>query len=178
MNKKTLAIFFLVLITFQVAAVIAAPLTPLFGGEGILGQITKFVFGYEGTDIKQGIVVMAVWMIIFVALSDLVAVFTAFSTFVSWIIGFGLAVIAANTGVISGMALWAFGFVAVAAAWATVLIILSALIAAVVVHTGFNKFKTWIENRNTLMKSSIAAARVKGFIDIAEEAQKEAVRRS
>lgn len=175
MNKKTLAILFLILLTSQLTLVLAAPFADaLFGGEGILGNLVKYVFGYEGGNIRQGIVVMAVWLIIFVAISDMVAVFTAFSSFTSWMIGFGLSVIAANTGVVTGASLWAFGFAAAAGAWVTAAIVISALLAALVVHWRIGGWlQGWVLKRKVLLNASKGGTRVATAIKQLKEIEKE-----
>ncbi|MBI5148462.1 hypothetical protein HZA33_02165 [Candidatus Pacearchaeota archaeon] len=181
MNKKTLILIFLFLLVSQTTLIFAATtLFPtdyskaLFGGEGILGNITKYVFGYEGGNIREGIVIMAVWLIIFVAVSDMVSLFATFSSTVSWLIGFGLAVIAANTGFISGLALWAFGAAAALGAIATLVVIVSALLVAVIVHLGLGRFKPWLERRGVVAATAKGAAEAFAGIRVARGVAKAA----
>jgi hypothetical protein len=63
----------------------------------------NFLFG---TTEVPTIVVIMVWIVLFVGISDLITGITPFSNWVCWVIGFATTVIAAQVGFIIGMSVW------------------------------------------------------------------------
>jgi len=118
----------------------------------------KYIFGQVPTVNGVGtlspiIITLAIWLLVFVTFSDIIATFSSFSTGVSWIVGFCLATIAANLAwttkllaIISGT----FIFVSTAALFIG---LFASFVAFAFVNWGLMDFRVWLKNRRILMKA-------------------------
>jgi hypothetical protein len=119
----------------------------------------KYVFGMNDAgalEVAQGgfmdevggfITFIMVWLIIFVSFGDIFSGFTSFSKTISWIIAFAVAIIAANTGLISKVFIWITGVFVWAGVAAVYLGLGSAFIAFLALHLGLGKWVSWAKTR-------------------------------
>ena len=122
-----------------------------------LGDVfSKYIFGIkDGSTFDAGtfmgtsgqvLTFLMVWMIIFIAFGDIIATFSAFSkSWIAWVIAFGLAVIAANTGMIQGVFVMMTGWFIWAGTAAVYVGLLAAFISFIILNWAFrpllDKFK-------------------------------------
>ena len=118
------------------------------------------------------ILYLAIFAILFFALSDIVSLFSTFSESTAWVIGFGLAIIAGVTKIIDSIA----GIFAVTAGIGAVgisIIVIAAVAAAVVLNLGISgPLKKWQQSRQVEIdkfKSEKGFAKVSSFIKGAKE---------
>lgn len=72
-------------------------------GSNAFANVMLYIFGkpiaYQGIGaISAGILTVAVWLLLFVTFSDIIATFSTFSKWVAWVVGFLIGVIFANLG--------------------------------------------------------------------------------
>ena len=133
--------------------------------------------GIEQTGItwENIIIHLAIFMIIFFAMSEIVAGFSSFSETVSWVIGLGMALIAGATKIIYLLAS-VMGITAGIGAVGIMIIILAAIGAAVILNLGIGgSMRTWRMKRQVDIKKhkvaqgfETAAAGVRGAKTLAE----------
>ncbi|MBI5148463.1 hypothetical protein HZA33_02170 [Candidatus Pacearchaeota archaeon] len=117
----------------------------VFGEGSILAPIMHYVFGIApGTAGNEMAILFAVWLIFFVAASDIISLFTMFATFISWLIGFGLAIILANTGANLQIAKSMFGLAATMGTIGIAIILIGGFIAAMLFHFGVTWALHWL----------------------------------
>lgn len=135
-----------------------------FLGKPVIKQIIGIVFGlwdveetytyYGGVETGSGItkfgaiiVYLMIWLIMFLAFSDIVRMFGAFSEWVGWIIGAALAIAAAQLKLVytfaSGSA-QAVAYFGIASVWASIIFTFVAFIA---VSIGFGAMRKWAVKR-------------------------------
>ncbi len=149
--------------------------TPIFqtGDGGFLENIITVVLG-EGASVnwESLILYLAIFAILFFALSDIVSLFSTFSETTSWVIGFGLAVIAGVTGAVSAIA-GIFAVTAVFGAVGIAIMIIAAIAAAVILNTFISgPLKRWQSARQTQIDQFKAArgfAKVGSFVEGAKQ---------
>lgn len=135
----------------------------IFGENSVLGPIMKYVFGITGAMPGNEMAVMfAVWVIFFVAASDIISIFTMFNTAIAWFIGFALAIIMANTTATYAIAKSMFGLAATMGAIGIALILIGGFLAAMLFHFGSNWAASW------LMRARMARRAALGTEDIRE----------
>ncbi len=121
----------------------AATSTPI-NAPSFLNGIITVVLG-EGATIswENLILYIAIFMILFFALADIVSLFSTFNETTSWVIGFGLAIIAGVTKMVN----WIAGVFAVTAGIGAIgigIIVCAAVFAAVVLNLGIGgPLKKW-----------------------------------
>jgi len=112
--------------------------------EGLFGVILG-----TGTNVtwEELSIHLAVFMILFIAITDMVLGFSSFGEMTAWVIGFGLALVAGATkmiGVIAGI----FGVAAGFGALGVGIIVVAAILAAVVLNLGVGgPLKKWRTGR-------------------------------
>ncbi|MBM3247346.1 hypothetical protein FJZ17_02285 [Candidatus Pacearchaeota archaeon] len=95
-----------------------------------------FLLGITGsTTLEAFIIQLMVFLIIFVAISDILSMFSTFSSNVSWIIGFALAAIAGVSGIVNTI-VGILGITAGIGALGISVIIIGSLVAAVTLNLG------------------------------------------
>lgn len=102
-----------------------------------IGTLIETVLGISAASLtlESLVLYLAIFMIIFFAISDILEMFSTFSTTTAWIIGFALALIAGVSKVYLSIA----GFLGVAAgigAFGIVIIIIGSVVAAVTMNVG------------------------------------------
>ncbi len=149
--------------------------TPIFqtGDGGLVEDIITVVLG-EGASVnwESLILYLAIFAILFFALSDIVSLFSTFSETTSWVIGFGLAIIAGVTGAVRGIA-GIFAVTAVFGAVGIAIMIIAAIGAAVILNTFIGgPLKRWQSARQTQIDQFKAArgfAKVGSFVEGAKQ---------
>jgi len=132
-------------------------------GPSLLTGGLDFLFGLQKMNSENGqafLIFMAIFIMIFFAASDIFAMFSTFSSLTSWVLGFGLAIIASATGWISTFSMWAFGAAAAFGAGAIVAIIILTFVAAFAVHLGIGGFAAWAYRRQAGIKAAKGGADV------------------
>jgi hypothetical protein len=129
--------------------------------EGIFGKIINIFLGENAVKSWELLILhIMVFAILFFALSDIVTLFGKFNETTSWVIGFGLAVIAGVSGgieIIAGI----FKFTATVGAVGIALMVIGAILAAVVLNLGIGgPLKKW---RNARQKDIDSFRTSKGF---------------
>jgi len=155
----------------------AASSTPIkLPGWG--AKIISVVLGPTQVTWEQLILHLAVFFIIFFALSEIIMGFSSFSDITAYIIGFGLALIAGVTKTIK-LAAAALGLGAGVGAIGIVIIVISSIFAAVVLNLGVGaKLQEWRTRRQQAINEfkteagfAEAASGIKGAKDIARAAR-------
>lgn len=117
---------------------------------------------------------LAIFVIIFFAISDILEAFSTFSPAVAWSIGFGIALIAGVTKVVATVG-GLFGLAAGIGAFGILLIILGALGAAVTLNLGIGgpvrKWRLMRQAEIEGMKAEKGAGRVKSAIGALKEVE-------
>ena len=141
-------------------------------GSNALANALQYIFGspiqYQGINaISAAIVTIAVWLLLFVTFSDIIASFTSFSKPVAWISGFLIAVITANIGFVVGVATVLTGIFAFAGTFAVFGGLIGALVAFFAVNWGISKLGKFVLRRKAMMlanESEQGGTRLKGAI--------------
>ena len=131
-----------------------------------LAKLLMYIFGnpvdLTGKGVTNlvacGIITIAVWLLIFITFSDIIASFSSFNKWVAWVIGFLISVIAANLGTIVSLTAWVTGFFAgfgVITVYAGLII---AFVAFLAINIGVGNFARWALNRRAVMTAHQAAA--------------------
>lgn len=148
--------------------------------NGIIGTVAKVVLGVAPPiTYEQLILFIAIFLILMFALADLIQLLSTFSETTSWVIAFGLAIIAGVTKMIYYIA-GIFGITAGIGAVGIAIIIIMAIIAGVVINIGFGKaIQKWALQRQIGVTSAKvakgfgkASAAAKGLRDMADEIEK------
>ena len=136
--KKFLSLIFVLLLFISFAQF-------SFARQYTVGDVLKGMKGlsnffelFFGLTPDQPIEIAIIWLIIFImlffAFSDIIKLFTAFSTRTAYILGFGLALITAMTRSILFIAVWAFGITGALGVFSVIVVIISAFIAFAIIH--------------------------------------------
>ena len=106
--------------------------------------VLKVVLGSQSIISWENLILsLAIFMILFFAMSDIVALFSTFTETTSWVIGGGLAVIAGVTNIVEYIA-GVFAITAGIGAVGISIIIITAVFAAVVLNLGIRgPLKSW-----------------------------------
>jgi len=123
----------------------------------LLKGISIYVFGFKDLENAEFtaqygitsivIIFIFIWLILFLGFSDIFAMFSGFSTWVSWIIGFAVTVIAANLKVIQIIAIWAINFTAIFGTIAVFIGLIMAFVAFLALSIGSAKLRNWALDR-------------------------------
>ena len=117
----------------------------------IFGLISPITWG-------ELIIVIAIFLLFFVAFSDIIATFSAFSKPVAWVMGFGIAVVMALTKTCLMAAAWMITWTAWAGSVSVFVVLITAFIAAVCVHLGFAGIAGWVYKRQLMIKAAKGGA--------------------
>jgi len=118
----------------------------------------KYIFGPiitpEGVNITSSMIItFAIWLLIFVSFSDIIANFSSFSKGISWVIGFCLGLIAANLGwtvsIIKGLT----GAFAVLGTLSLFVALGAAFAAFLIINLGVVSLGWWVTNRRAMMEA-------------------------
>jgi len=130
--------------------------------DSVLLKIMSYVFGpptaITESPVSNGIITIAVWILIFITLGDIIATFSTFSAWVSWVGAFLIGTIAANLGGVTKIIAWSVGAFAVLGAAAVIVGLAGALFAFVVVNLGLWYFKRWIVRRRAMQEAATMEA--------------------
>lgn len=123
------------------------------------GLTLKYVFGIpsdKSTTVTAIIVLIAVWLIFFLAFGDTIAQYGFFSKGIGWVIGFALTVILANMQFYYNLLVNLLGLFSFLAG-ASIIVALGSIFAAMlVVNLGLGGAGTWIYKRKVLQEASKA----------------------
>ena len=129
---------------------------------GSFGTVLKYLFGsmtnVSGNAISNMIVTVAVWLLILITFGDIISTFSTFSSKVSWMIAFLVAVIAANLGWMTGIIAALTGLFAFVGLAAVYVGLGAAFFAFIVINLGLVKFKQWIINRRAMATAATEVA--------------------
>jgi len=136
----------------------------------------KYLFGEPSNvapNATSGIIItIAVWILIWVTFSDVIATFSTFSPFVSWTAGAMIGIIAANLGLLTGLVATLTGIFAFAGTVAIYIGLGAAFVAFIAVNLGLTSLRKWILTRKAMMDESTAKAggyRIAGGIEGLEQ---------
>jgi len=106
-----------------------------------LSSVAQIILGMplDATTLESLILFLAIFVILWVAISDILSTFSTFKATISWIIGFALAVVAGMTHTIAGIA-QIMGLTAGIGAIGTALIVLGTFISAVTLNLGIGSY--------------------------------------
>lgn len=122
---------------------------PLVAAQSILENLGKYLFGFSGIGQTNTIVVqLMIWLILFFAFADIISI--VFSKPANWLIGFGLAVIAANVGWVSQMNEGLFGVTAGLGSFSVAAVIGITFVAFLLAHFGLSWAVDWIQRAKTV----------------------------
>jgi hypothetical protein len=128
----------------------------LLGSSGFV-NVFRYVFGVPvqlGSVITSIVVTIAVWLLLFFTFGDIIASFSSFSKWVSWVIAGLMTLIMANLGFVVKMTIF---FVSVFAFVGTISVYVglgTALVVFLLVNFGVASAGRWIMNRRILMRAS------------------------
>jgi hypothetical protein len=133
------------------------------GSNGVFAQIFMYIFGApisaEAINVvSAGIITIAVWLLIFITFSDIIASFSSFNKGVAWGIGFLISVIAANLGFVVKMTAWFIGAFAFLSGLAVIVGLLAAFVAFIAINIGVGKFAEWALKRRAVLSAHQASA--------------------
>jgi hypothetical protein len=135
--KFTLSLMLLLLV-INVSLVSAQEVTTVGDITKSIGKWIADAFGYSDIRASQDWRFMAILLVIFFmlffAFSDIISNFTAFSKTTSYILGFGLAVIAALTKGVLFLAHYVFGITAALGTISVAIVIITAFVVVVFIH--------------------------------------------
>lgn len=150
-NKKLLFLLytiFIILIFFNFA----------FAQEATYPEIRiplyiQWFYPTEKAPITLVLISIIIFFMLAFAFSEIIRVFTMFSTFTSAIIGTGLAIIAALTRVIFWLSFWIFQFTAGLGVIAIAIILITAFVAAIGIHLAFKPILRWTARRHVALEA-------------------------
>jgi len=150
---------------------------PFVAAESILESLGKYVFGFSGIGETNEIVVqLMIWLILFFAFADIIS--AVFSPPSNWLIGFGLAVIAANVGWVSQMNVGLFGVTAGLGSFSVAAVIAITFIAFLLAHFGLSWAVDWMkrakEQRQLRAGTSNVEAGIEGLAKAGKKLKKSA----
>jgi len=130
----------------------------------VMSSIGVYIFGmYSIEDMSDKysiatiiILFFLIWLILFVGISDILHYFSAFSPWASWLIGFAIAVVAANIGIVQMVVYWTIFIFAFLGAIA----IFAGILAAFVLFIGVS----WGSQKAGLWKSRMMASKGRNYI--------------
>ena len=122
----------------------------------LINSAMLFLFGSSYADTGTAFIVwFAVWLVIFVFISDTLATFSALSTWAAWLIGAGMSVVATSLGLITFIVKWLLGLTAAFGALSLFIVAGTAFAASVAIHLGiFGKFSRWAMARQAMLKEA------------------------
>jgi hypothetical protein len=146
MKKSVLILLIPLTLILLTALVAAGPLETLMSG----------FFGFLGlasSTWSEITIVIIIFIMLAFAFSDIIKITTLFSPFVAYIIGFGLAVIAALTGLVVQIAYVAMAFTAGLGVLSVVISLISAFVVWILIHLGVANVGKWLSRRKAYMKA-------------------------
>lgn len=121
------------------------------GGNWVTGA------AQASTKVGAVIIYIMIWLILFVAFSDIVSLFSPFTEWVGWVIGLALAIIAAQLRWIYSMAAWMASATAAFGAIGVFISIIVSIVAATLLGFGTASLRKWAVQRK------LAIQQVKGL---------------
>lgn len=119
------------------------------------------------------IIYIMVWLILFVAFGDIFGTFMPFThKFVAWFLGFGMAVITANFGVITKVIAWGATITSVFGAFSIFVAMIIAFVFFIIVTVAGGKLRTKILKERWKLASEAGGARAAIAIKNLAEIQK------
>ncbi len=167
----------------QIKSVGATASSTPIEAPSFLEPIITVILGNGATISWENLILyLAIFAILFFALADIVSLFSTFTETTSWVIGFGLAIIAGVTNIIEFIA-GVFAVTAGIGAIGISIIVISAVFAAVVLNLGIGgPLKKWRQARQkeiNKFKAESGFGKVTSFIkgakagaEAAEEGEK------
>jgi hypothetical protein len=142
-------------------------------GENPIATLMTYIFGdvtmpSDVNTISATIITVAVWLLLFVTFGDIVATFSTFTPYVSWIIAFLISVIAANLGFVVKFVGAMTAIFSILGALSIYLGLGAAFVAFVVVNLGIWSLRGWVLKRRAMMSAATMEAggeKLKGTIE-------------
>lgn len=124
-------------------------------GNGLLANVFQYIFGSPiSSEVSGVIITIAVWLMLLFTFGDIIATFSSFSTWVSWVIAALMTLVGANIGFINQIIVVLTGvFVGLGAA-AVYVGLGTAFFAFLVVNFGARRFQGWIMRRKAMTIAS------------------------
>jgi len=126
-----------------------------------IGWALTYVFGIDSTKaqtVSALVVLIAVWVIFFVAFGDIVEKFGFFSQGIGWLIGFAMAIILANLNMYYSLLINLMSLFSFLAAWSVIAALGSIFFAMIVVYFGISPLGGWLMNRKAMYEGATARA--------------------
>jgi hypothetical protein len=128
-------------------------------GNGLLSNVFQYIFGTPlNSELSGTIITIAVWLILFFTFGDIIATFSSFSVWVSWVIAGLMTLVAANVGLLGQLMVILTSIFVWAGAVAVYLGLGTAFVAFVAVNFGAQRMKKWIMRRKAMMMANKAYA--------------------
>jgi hypothetical protein len=151
----------LILISLMSFVVAQTTLGDIFVVDSFAQQLFYGLFGVDfNFTWTQAAIVLIIFLMLAFAFSDIFNNLTMFSTWVCYLLGFGLALIAALTRLVLTLAIYT---AQITAAFGVVSVFVSLIIAFVfwvLIHLGVENLGKWIIRRQAYMKASKSATEV------------------
>jgi hypothetical protein len=171
-NKKSKAL--IVLSFLLIALLVQFSLVEALTWGGAVDWVKKNILGYVfGFKPETPIEVTVIWFVLFImfffAFSDIIRTFTLFSPTVSYILGFGLAIITATTRATFYLAVGIFALVGGIGVLAVAVAVGTAFVAFLALHWGTGWLHDWIVRRRFLLEAHRKGAEVEAGLEVAAE---------
>ena len=138
--------------------------SPFFGG------LAYFVFGvkrFDNNKLKADygltsilIIFFLIWLILFLTFSDIIMLFSPFSKWTSWFVGFAITVIAANLFIVQTVAIWAINITAIFGTISVFIGIAMAFVAFLALSFGTAGLQKWAISRKMGMEAHRGRAEI------------------
>jgi hypothetical protein len=125
-------------------------------GDSLIARIYNPLFGlqFPGPNWQEIVVVSVIFLVFFMAFSDILANFSGFSGWVSWFIGFGIAMILALSRACLYTTIWMLGFLSWLGAFSIFVAIAMSFIAFALLHFGSVGIGRWVIKRQMMLKTA------------------------
>src|SRR3989344_4570053 len=125
-------------------------------GQNALAKILTYTISQQPFQlgatnaVSAGIIIIALWLLILVTFANIISDFSTFSKTTSWIVAFCLAVIAANSGLIAGLAAAVTGVFVIFGVASVYVGLAAAFIVFIALNWGLKDLGSWMKERRAL----------------------------
>ncbi len=143
----------------------------------IIGKVPQYLIS-STSEGSAAIIMIGIWLLFFLTFSDIATLFSTFNRYISWVIGFVLAVIATNLKAIAWLALVALAFTAGFGVLSVTVGLIGMFVVFILFNFGVKAVRDWIVARKEAeleMRAKIGAARGKAGLRVMKEIGDEAV---
>jgi hypothetical protein len=147
-------------------------------GDNVFAKLLTYTISQEPfhlgatNAVSAGIIIIAMWIMIFVSFGNIISDFSSFGKVTSWIIAFCLAVIAANSGVVAGIAAAITGVFIIFGVASVYVGLGAAFVVFIVLNLGISSLGGWLKQR----KADIQAAKNEANATVGRGRMKEGVK--